>query len=114
MSTFSKKIANKYQKEGFLLQTQCVVPVKTLSTILMKYCQKKQIDFISIDTEGFELEVLQSNDWNKFRPTLLCLELNSHSNSNDKKTIENFILRQNYEKIYQNNINCIYHDLKKR
>lgn len=32
------------------------------------------IDFMSIDTEGNDLEVLQSNNWSRFRPKLICIE----------------------------------------
>ena len=30
---------------------------------------------MSIDTEGLDLEVLQSNDWQRYRPGLLIVEL---------------------------------------
>jgi FkbM family methyltransferase len=32
------------------------------------------IDFMSIDTEGTELDILRSIDWETFRPKLLCVE----------------------------------------
>jgi FkbM family methyltransferase len=32
------------------------------------------IDFMSVDVEGLDLEVLRSNDWNKFRPLLVLVE----------------------------------------
>jgi FkbM family methyltransferase len=35
---------------------------------------EKAIDFLSIDTEGTELDILRSIDWNAFRPKLLCVE----------------------------------------
>lgn len=35
----------------------------------------RHIDFMSIDTEGLDLEVLQSNDWQRYRPGLLIVEL---------------------------------------
>jgi len=33
------------------------------------------IDFLSIDVEGFELEVLQSNNWVKYRPRYILIEI---------------------------------------
>ena len=46
-----------------------------LSTILDTYLPIKQIiDFISIDVEGLDLEVLQSNDWRKYRPRFVVAE----------------------------------------
>ena len=43
----------------------------------------QKIDFFNIDVEGFELEVLESNDWTKYRPTLIITEiLNSDEENN--------------------------------
>jgi FkbM family methyltransferase len=32
------------------------------------------IDFLKIDVEGFEKEVIYSNNWSKYRPRVLCIE----------------------------------------
>lgn len=36
--------------------------------------QVKEIDFMSVDVEGFELKVLMGNDWQQFRPKVIVLE----------------------------------------
>ena len=41
--------------------------------------KKEHIDFISIDTEGFEMEVLKNNDWRTYRPRLMCIESSHHN-----------------------------------
>lgn len=77
-----------------------VIPVKVypLSVILDKYCSNGQvIDFMTIDVEGFDLNVLKSNNWSKYRPKIVLVE--SH-----KTNIENledcpiymFMKSQNY------------------
>jgi FkbM family methyltransferase len=33
------------------------------------------LDLMTVDVEGFEIEVLQSNDWDRFRPKVLILEI---------------------------------------
>jgi FkbM family methyltransferase len=35
-----------------------------------------QIDFLSVDTEGFDVEVLKSNNWQKYRPKVILTEVN--------------------------------------
>jgi FkbM family methyltransferase len=46
-----------------------------LGAVLDKYLAPGQeIDFISIDVEGMELSVLQSNNWGKYRPHALVIE----------------------------------------
>lgn len=52
-----------------------VIRTKPLKKILDKYLPKKTIiDFFSIDVEGHDLEVLQSNDWMKYRPKIIVVE----------------------------------------
>lgn len=52
------------------------VNVQPLSTVLTRYLVDNQrIDFLNIDVEGFDLEVLQSNDWSKFRPKVINIEI---------------------------------------
>ncbi len=53
-------------------------PVKThtLSQVLREYLPIGQsIDFMSIDVEGFDLQVLKSNDWRLFRPSYVLSEI---------------------------------------
>lgn len=35
----------------------------------------ESIDLMSVDVEGHDLDVLESNDWSRFRPTLLLVEV---------------------------------------
>lgn len=42
----------------------------------MNICLAEQkIDFLSVDVEGRDLDVLQSNDWEIFRPNIVLVEL---------------------------------------
>jgi len=50
------------------------VPVTTLERILEEYADGREIDFLKVDVEGYELEVLRSNDWMRFRPKVLLIE----------------------------------------
>lgn len=46
-----------------------------LSRVLDQYLPAGQvIDFLSIDAEGLDLEVLQSNNWNKYVPLFVMVE----------------------------------------
>lgn len=49
------------------------IEVDRLDNILNKYV-KHHIDFMSIDVEGLELQVLKSNDWTKYRPDIVLIE----------------------------------------
>jgi len=109
LSTFSKSEAEKYKKQGYVLKHIEKVPVKKLSTVLEKYSKGKKIDFISIDTEGYDLEVLKSNDWKKFRPKVICIESASFGYEKDYAKVQaNFLSKQGYSKAAQTRLNSIY------
>ena len=49
------------------------LPVVTLATLLEKH-RISEIDFLKIDVEGAEADVLQGNDWTRFRPKIVLAE----------------------------------------
>jgi FkbM family methyltransferase len=49
---------------------------RTLTAILDEHLPKGQaIDVLSVDVEGLDLDVLRSNDWQRYRPGLILVEL---------------------------------------
>lgn len=74
---------------------------KKLSEILDNYLPKKtKIDFMSIDVEGYEYEVLESNNWKKYKPNFLLIEvLKYDSISTHKNKILTFMKNKNYQMI---------------
>lgn len=101
LSTFSKTTAKKYQKQGFKLKKTIKIKVQKLGDVL-KNKATEHIDFFNIDTEGFDLQVLKSNNWDNFKPTVICIE-------SSQKGIDNMLSKLGYRKIYQTYINSIYY-----
>jgi hypothetical protein len=60
--------------------------------------QDKQIDLLDIDCEGHDLEVLQSNNWEKYRPKIVILELFYNCNN---EVIIDFMDKKNYKLVSQ-------------
>ena len=54
----------------------------------------KDFDFLNIDLEGHDYEILQTIDFKKFNPKLICVEI--LENCLDKENIFNFLRRYNY------------------
>jgi hypothetical protein len=77
VNTFSKKIVDerKASKCPYKVTDVKNIAVIPLHDLFKKYLPKSQvIDFMTIDVEGKDLEVLKSNDWNKYRPKILLVE----------------------------------------
>lgn len=52
------------------------ISVKPLSQVLDQHLiGKPEIDFLTIDVEGLDLEVLMSNDWGGYRPGVILIEI---------------------------------------
>lgn len=56
------------------------MPVRRLSSVLQAHLPEGQdIDFMSIDVEGFDLQVLKSNDFERYRPRYMLVEVHQES-----------------------------------
>jgi FkbM family methyltransferase len=65
------------EKRELQSQIQQVLDVPTipLATILERHLQPgDRLDFFDVDVEGYDLEVLKTNDWERFRPRFLVVE----------------------------------------
>lgn len=102
VSTFSVSQAVEYKRQGFRFVGDDRVEVDTLAHIIEKYFEGRTPDFFSIDTEGFNMQVLRGNDWERYSPSVICIE-----NSEDGKDRE-FLLCRGYELVCDNGINSIY------
>jgi len=76
LNTFDTELAAQREKTtAYRVVEKKQIPVQRLDTILKKHLPKgAEIDFLSIDVEGLDMEVLQSNDWHAFRPTCVLVE----------------------------------------
>lgn len=73
-STFSAATAARLRDKGLRMVASPSVELKPLAEVLERYGGGRTIDFLSVDTEGFDEQVLLSNDWERYRPTVICVE----------------------------------------
>jgi FkbM family methyltransferase len=76
------------------------IKVLKLNDILEEHLKESQkIDFLSIDAEGFDLKVLKSNNWSKFRPEYLLVEGEFDLNKLNENEVLSFLTGKNYKMI---------------
>jgi FkbM family methyltransferase len=64
------------QSRTFELLSITTVRTLPLATILDEHMPHGVvIDYLNIDCEGLDLEIVQSNDWSKYRPQLVTIEV---------------------------------------
>lgn len=61
------------QKNNRIVPYEVKVPTRTITSLLDE-CQVQEIDLLSLDVEGFELNVLKGLDFNKYRPKHILVE----------------------------------------
>jgi FkbM family methyltransferase len=112
MNTFSKEAAEELvSKHGMSIKQVIRVPVDTLINVINQYCDGNFPDFLSIDIEGLDLEILKTIDYQNSHPKVICVETISYSTSgNGKKDINilNFLQEQNYILYADTYINSIF------
>ncbi len=104
LSSFNKQAALQAGKlYGERLVSEKQTPVLRLIDIFESHIRGMTIDFMSVDAEGYDLAVLKSNDWNRFRPSLMIVEINVEGDA-----IIQFLQQHDYIMVFDNRTNGIF------
>ena len=101
LSTFTRELAELYRAEGTPLVERSI-PVTTLASVCEAHCDRP-IDFMKIDAEGHEPEILEGGDWSRWRPRVVVVEATLRPERG-----EHFLLGVNYHKALFDGLNCFY------
>jgi|HubBroStandDraft_2_1064218.scaffolds.fasta_scaffold01593_5 FkbM family methyltransferase len=76
VNTLSPEFADRQRTRwGRRYSSEIVVRARTLEEILRAHMpDSRPIQFLSVDVEGLDLEVLKSNDWEKYTPNVILCE----------------------------------------
>jgi hypothetical protein len=75
LNTFDEAMARSYTQPEWRIEQVIDVRVEPLANILATNVPDgTDIDFFTVDVEGRDLTVLQSNDWSRFRPRVVLVE----------------------------------------
>ena len=114
LSTFSPDLARQYQAQGHALVRTSQIPVITLSELCNKYVKETVIDLLCLDIEGYDLEALESLDWEKYKPRVICVETKPSGNIQegsagaDHESIDSFLRKRGYKIHAHTSVNSIY------
>jgi FkbM family methyltransferase len=107
-STSDENVMSLLKSQGRTVRTH-EVQVVTLRDLCERYASSIEIDFMKIDVEGGELEVLQSADWQRFRPVLLVIEaVVVNGREETWMNWEPVIISRGYEKVWFDGLNNFY------
>ncbi|MDD3050794.1 MAG: FkbM family methyltransferase, partial [Candidatus Cloacimonetes bacterium] len=112
LNTFSEHLAQDRQKSNnqYVIEKELELRTFKLSEVLDKYLPaEKKIDFLTIDVEGFDLEVLKSNDWSKYIPSFILIEVLKSNSYHDVISSDiNVFLEQKGYVFFAKSLNTIF------
>ena len=110
-STFSEQEATIREKDSGIKPKIISVPVKNINTIIEENFTSCP-NYISIDVEGLDLEILKSLNFDKYRPEVICVETISFSVVNDEEMlydIIDFMHSKGYATYADTHVNTIFY-----
>jgi hypothetical protein len=92
-------------------KNKTILKTESLELILSKNLSPsiKKIDFMSIDVEGFDLNVLKSNNWSLYRPSVIAIEDNQVGDLTQiyHNNIVSYLMNLDY-KLVGKTYNCMF------
>jgi len=108
LSTLSQKMKDEYanSNDAVVAKVEYInVRTQRLEKVLSEYAKDQQMNFLKIDVEGLEYQVLISNNWRKFRPQVICIEANHID-----QDWHYLLLDQEYSRVFFDGVNEYYAD----
>jgi FkbM family methyltransferase len=108
LNTFDNKRASIVQSE--IIETTFIKCI-TLKDVILQYC-RRELDLLSVDCEGLDLDVISTIDFDDIRPTVIIVEDFDQFKFGSKNSspIRTFLLEREYELASQAVYSFIYVD----
>lgn len=74
LNTCSDEEKNFIIKQGFTLKSTTKIEIVPINDLLHEYFSDGRLDFLSIDIEGQDEEIVKSIDYEFIRPAIICIE----------------------------------------
>lgn len=106
-STLDYRLAERYQQNG-RVERELEVNLLPLNDLWRQYVQQRRVDFLKIDVEGFEEEILASADFGLITPRLILIEAVQPQSQMPSHGAWEHLLVQHYSLRYRDGLNRFY------
>lgn len=111
LNTADEARKNQCVKNGYHVVKEIKVGSLSLEKILDAHVPANQkIDFLTIDVEGLDFEVIKSNNWEKYRPEYLITEISGAKKIDDiaSSNIDAFLREKKYQ-LFAKTVNSVFY-----
>ncbi|MGO4415469.1 FkbM family methyltransferase [Cupriavidus sp. KB_39] len=114
LNTFSSAEAARYEGTGLHRVEKIIeVPVVSINTVIETHFGGASPDFVSVDVEGLDIEIVKSLDLKRFRPAVICVETLTFSETREEEKIPeigDYLAAQGYFAYADTYINTLFVD----
>lgn len=110
LNGFSSELSSERDgaEDKYFIKEIVKIDVLPLAEIFAKHLGEKKIDFMSVDVEGLDFDVIKSNDWVKYRPKIVLAEiLKSTLQDLENDLLAKFMKKVGYE-IFAKTVNTVF------
>jgi FkbM family methyltransferase len=104
LSTFDRERFGRLIDEGWQLRSETPIEVTTLGDLCRMHLDGASVDLLSIDVEGWDLNVLKGNDWSAIEPRLVICEVADDT----RAEVDDFLAGKGYSPLKDFGCNRIY------
>ena len=111
LNSFSKEVSERIHHESskYKIINELDIEVLPLADVFDQYLPKGvTIDFMTVDVEGLDFQVLLSNNWEKYKPSILLVEESVDVDQLKESPIYNFLKEKGYHFFAKTLRTCIY------
>jgi FkbM family methyltransferase len=83
---------------------------RTLEDIFDEHVKSQQIDLLCVDVEEHDLEVLRGNNYEKYRPGIICVEFDNGIHALGGSGLDSFLVDKGYKLLAFSSPNAFYRD----
>ena len=107
LSTFSEDVVREQIAKGLRVTKEVNVALEPINSLVEKYLPPHP-NLVSLDTEGFDLPILESWDLDNHRPEAFCVETLTNVGEHKIDSIYQFMAARNYVVFAETYINTIF------
>ncbi|MDB5118032.1 MAG: SAM-dependent methyltransferase [Mucilaginibacter sp.] len=100
LNTFSKAEAERVQAFGSYSITEVTkVSTANINNLFKNYFKDGRIDFLTVDVEGLDFEIIKTIDFDLIKPKVICVETLSYAEDKSEQknhTLIDYIIAKNY------------------
>jgi FkbM family methyltransferase len=109
LNGFSKDLSERRMGENKIIGKKRIKTIPLYKVLDENLPKNKKIDFMNIDVEGLDFEVLKSNNWNKYKPDFILIEIHENEVTNViKSSIYKYLSNLDYSLVAKTYRTCIF------